>query len=80
MAKATITSKGQTTVPKEIREHLNLRSGDSMEFIILDNGTVMVQPAYLDVETLSGILDDKTEQRVSIDEMNRTIGERFSKN
>lgn len=34
MSTATLTSKGQTTVPKEIREHLRLHAGDRIEFVI----------------------------------------------
>lgn len=44
MALATITSKGQTTIPKSIREHLRLKAGDRIEFIIDKEGRVELYP------------------------------------
>ena len=44
MAIATITSKGQITLPKEVREHLQLAEGDRVEFVIEGQGKVQVRP------------------------------------
>ena len=38
MTIATLTSKGQTTVPREIRERLGLEPGDQLHFTLLPNG------------------------------------------
>ncbi|WP_102108333.1 AbrB/MazE/SpoVT family DNA-binding domain-containing protein [Oceaniglobus roseus] len=40
MQESTITSKGQTTLPKAVREALKLRPGDKLRYLILDNGEV----------------------------------------
>jgi AbrB family looped-hinge helix DNA binding protein len=43
MAFATITSKGQTTIPKEVRAAANLKSGDRIHFTVLEDGTIVVR-------------------------------------
>jgi len=41
MPKATVTSKGQITVPKAVREHMGLRAGDELEFVEQDGYYVL---------------------------------------
>ena len=49
MTVATLTSKGQTTIPKQVREHLKLNPGDKLDFVIEPEGRVVIRPAKLDV-------------------------------
>ena len=56
MVSATITSKGQLTIPKEIRDYLKLETGTKVEFVIDDRGEVKILPLNVPVESLSGIL------------------------
>lgn len=77
MPSATITSKGQTTIPKEIRDHLKVQSGDQIDFIIQSDGAVIVQPATLHVRELKGLLHRKNMKPVTIGQMNNAIRERF---
>ncbi len=79
MTVATITTKGQTTIPKKIREHLKLHAGDRLDFIIEDSGKVSVQPATLDVKELDGILHRPGMKTVSIEEMSRAIKARHKR-
>ena len=52
---STITSKGQVTIPAEVRRHLGLRQGDKLAFVIGDSGTVELQvPKYPTVASLRG--------------------------
>lgn len=69
---ATITSKGQTTIPKEIRELLHLQPGDRIDFV-LENGRVYLAPANVDVRELSGILHRPGMQPVSLSEMDAAV-------
>ncbi len=55
MPTATLTSKGQTTIPKEIREHLGLKPGDRIDFLLIE-GEVVLRPARVDVRSLRGCL------------------------
>ena len=57
MATATLTSKGQTTIPREVREFLKLKPGDKMEFKLSPDGqTVILKAANIHVSSLRGIL------------------------
>jgi antitoxin PrlF len=56
MTTATLTSKGQTTIPKEIRDSLGLRPGDQMTFTLLSNGTVVMRAKTKSVLSLGGSL------------------------
>jgi AbrB family looped-hinge helix DNA binding protein len=72
MSSTTVTSKGQVTIPKAVRDELGLRAGDRIAFRILDDGTVVVEPETVDLLSLQGIL--KPERRgVSIDDMSEAI-------
>jgi len=75
MATATLTSKGQTTIPKAIRERLNLHAGDRLEFVIDEQGRVVVLPATVDAAELAGILKPPG-RAVSVQEMKRVIRKR----
>lgn len=44
LSSSTISSKGQITVPREIRQRLGLKEGDRVEFVI-DKGCTMIRPA-----------------------------------
>jgi AbrB family looped-hinge helix DNA binding protein len=56
----TLTSKGQTTIPREVREFLKLKSGDKLEFKLNPDGnTVTLKAANIDVLSLRGMLNRK---------------------
>ena len=75
MATATVTSKGQVTIPKQIRELLGLGSGDRINFVIEDDGRVTFRPATKDIRSLKGIVH-KPGKPVSVEDMNATIRDR----
>ncbi|HEX7707220.1 MAG TPA: AbrB/MazE/SpoVT family DNA-binding domain-containing protein [Thermoanaerobaculia bacterium] len=72
MPTATMTSKGQITIPKEIREHLGVGSGDRLSFQIGGAGEVVVEPETVDVRTLRGALKRRG-RPVSLDDMQGAI-------
>ena len=67
-----ITSKGQITVPKAVREALALYPGDRMGFVIHDDGTVTVQAETVDLPSLRGVVRAGG-RHVSIEQMNEAI-------
>ena len=69
MPVSTITSKGQITIPKKIREHLHVQAGDKIDFILDKSGKVVFEPATLDVAELKGMLQRKSMKPVSVPEM-----------
>ncbi|MGI9301133.1 MAG: AbrB/MazE/SpoVT family DNA-binding domain-containing protein, partial [Gammaproteobacteria bacterium] len=78
VATAKLTSKGQITLPKLIRDHLGLRTGDRVEFLVSPDESVTILPAVRDVQELKGMIP-KPEQPVSIDDMNAAIQEAGSR-
>ena len=69
---ATVTAKGQITVPKEIREHLGVDAGDRLNFHIGSGGEVILEPEAVDVRTLRAMLK-KRGRRVSLRDMDAAI-------
>lgn len=66
---STITSKGQVTIPVEVRKHLGLKQGDKLSFVIADSGTVGLQvPTYPTVASLAGRVAS-LDRDLSYDEM-----------
>lgn len=53
---ATITSKGQVTLPKPIRDRLDLKAGDRIAFSLEDDGRLLVTPVTGSVMDLAGLL------------------------
>ena len=78
MATSTLTSKGQITIPKEIRDHLKLRTGHRLEFRIATDGHVVMQSRSRDVRELKGILRSPRRKPVSVEEMNEAIAQGFA--
>jgi AbrB family looped-hinge helix DNA binding protein len=70
---ATLTSKGQLVIPKEIREYLHLHPGDRLDFIIRDDGDVVLRPAVTDVRDLKGLLHQPGRPPVSLRAMQHVI-------
>lgn len=68
---AAITSKGQATIPKAIREHLGLKPGDRLKFFLHPDGTVVLLPK-LPVTSLKGIVPALT-RAPTIDEMDDAV-------
>ncbi len=68
---ATLTSKGQTTIPKEIRDRLGIKPGDRMTFTLMPDGTVVIRVKRKSVMDLAGVLHKKGRKPVSIAQMSR---------
>jgi AbrB family looped-hinge helix DNA binding protein len=75
MSTSILTSKGQTTIPKDIRKRLNLHPGDRLEFVIDEDGRVLVLPASIDASESAGMLKSAA-RPVSVEDMNRAIRKR----
>lgn len=74
MSTATLTSKGQITIPAEVRRVLNVQTGDRVEFVQVEPGRFELVAATRSVRELKGLFGPAT-RTVSIEEMNRTIAE-----
>ncbi|MBK9362537.1 MAG: AbrB/MazE/SpoVT family DNA-binding domain-containing protein [Rubrivivax sp.] len=75
MSTATLTSKGQVTIPADVRRSLNVQTGDRLEFVQVEPGRFEIVAATRSVRELKGMFG-KPARAVSIEEMNQTIAER----
>ena len=71
MHESTVTVKGQTTLPRDVRAALGLTSGDKLRYLILD-GEVRILKAR-SVKELRGILSRSGQKPVSLEEMDEAI-------
>ena len=77
MALSTLTSKGQITIPKVIRDYLNVDSGDKIEFIIDEEGHVVMTAKTFSLNDIVGMVERR--KGVSIDDMKEVIKNRVRK-
>ncbi len=75
MPDSTITSKGQITLPKAIREQFQLHPGDRVEFLIGSDGLISLWPVTSVVLILKGLIP-KPKQHVCLEEMRTAIKQR----
>ena len=77
MSLATITTKGQVTIPKDIRESLKLHAGDKIEILVTENGEAIIRPVSKKVDEMFCKLHKPGRKAVSVDSMNNAIQERM---
>ena len=72
MATATLTSKGQVTIPSEVRASLGVGAGDRLDFIRLEDGNYAIVPASHSIHSLKGVIQ-RPSKPVSLDDMQAAI-------
>lgn len=77
MSLSTITSKGQITIPKDIREKLMLGTGDKIEFVLTSDREALIRPVSKKVDELFGKLHKPGMKAVSIEAMNEAIARKL---
>ena len=75
MPSSVVTSKGQITIPVEVRQRLGLETGHRVDFVEIDSGQFALVAATVDLKSLRGMVA-KPPKPVSIEDMNRSIRER----
>jgi len=76
MATATVTSKGQITIPARVRTELGVGAGDRVEFVKIGEGEFAIIAATRSIRELEGRFRGKVKKPVSIEEMNTAIARR----
>jgi AbrB family looped-hinge helix DNA binding protein len=66
---AIITSKGQVTIPKAVRDKLGVKPGDRVVFTVLPDGTTILRAKTRSIEELAGILHKVGRETVPIDKL-----------
>jgi len=78
MSLATITSKGQVTIPIDVRKSLKLDTGDKIEITVTKEGEAILKLISKKVDEVFGKLKKPNQKTVSIEEMNAVIKNRFN--
>ena len=79
MSISTLTSKGQVTIPKSVREQLHLRTGDKLDFRVEEDGTIRVYPIARKVSEVFGLLAEKAGRAYSTKASREKLREAFKK-
>jgi antitoxin PrlF len=70
MSESTLTSKGQTTIPAEIRALVQAEPGTRLVWSVMPDGTIIVRAKTKSILDMAGMLKAPKGKRVSIDQMN----------
>lgn len=68
---ATLTSKGQTTIPKMIRDSLGMKAGDRMSFTLMPDGVVLMRVKNKRAANLAGLLFKKGRKPIPVEQLSR---------
>lgn len=79
MALATITTKGQVTIPKAVRDSLQLNTGDMIEFIVTKSGEALVRPISRKVDDVFGKLHRPGRRAATVEEMDKAIARKMKR-
>jgi AbrB family looped-hinge helix DNA binding protein len=77
MSLATLTTKGQVTIPKKIREALKLHTGDKIEIVVTGDGEAIIRPVSKKVDDIFCKLHRPGRKAVSIEAMDDAIRNRM---
>ena len=70
MAESTITAKGQTTVPADIRAVMHAKPGTRLVWSAMPDGTIIVRAKTQSIRDMAGMLKAPKGKRITLDEMN----------
>ena len=77
MALATLTTKGQVTIPKKIRESLKLHTGDKIEIIVTENREAIIRPVSKKVDDVFCKLHNPDRKTVTLNAIDDAIRNRM---
>ena len=72
---ATVTVKGQVTVPKAIRDQLNIGPGTQLDFKLNDDGSISVRSLKRSALSIVGLLKRPDRAAATIAQMNQTVAD-----
>ncbi len=78
MPHSSVTSKGQITIPKPIRQHLRLDKGDRVDFVVDAAGRVLLKPRNGDVRTLKGSVRSRRRRPPTLEEIGAAIARGYA--
>jgi antitoxin PrlF len=73
MPRSTVTSKGQITIPKEVRDQMGLKPGDRVDFVKDRSGRFSLRPINTDFRSLKGMIKSPFNRPITLKEMDEAI-------
>ena len=77
MVTATLTSKGQLTIPKAVRDSLHLHAGDRVAFVVNGDSEATLTPVTKSVDEVFGRLHSPAQPRKSVEDMKAAVAQRM---
>ncbi|MEQ1486679.1 AbrB/MazE/SpoVT family DNA-binding domain-containing protein [Methyloglobulus sp.] len=77
MQQTTLTSKGQVTIPKIVRDFIGLHVGDKIEFVITEKNEVLLRPITKKVDDVFGVLYKSDRNAITVEEMDAAIKQKI---
>lgn len=77
MTLATMTTKGQVTIPKEVRDSLKLHTGDKIEIIVTENREAVIRPVSKKVDDIFCKLHNPEQKAASLEELDNAVRKRM---
>lgn len=77
MTTATLTTKGQVTIPKSVRDSLHLHTGDRIEFVVRDSSEAILRPITKSVDEVFGKLHVPGQSPMTVEQMDAAVAKRF---
>ena len=77
MSQTTLTSKGQVTIPKAVRERLDLKAGDRIDFIVNDAGEAVIRRVSRSTKEIRGMLAHRASIPITVEQMDEALRQRF---
>ena len=75
---ATITSKGQITLPISVRKALKIKTGDKLDLVVTEDGEIRGKPISSSLSALADILPP-AKRKLSLEEMDAAIEDEAAK-
>jgi antitoxin PrlF len=77
MVTARLTSKGQITIPKSVRDSLRLHTGDRVAFVVHGDAEAVIKPVTKSVDEVFGRLRRAGQPRKTVEEMQASVAKRM---
>ena len=77
LSQATMTTKGQVTVPKAVRDQLDLKAGDRVDFVVNDAGEAVLRRVSCTAAQVQGMLAHRARRPVTVAQMDEAVRRRI---
>lgn len=77
MSQATLTTKGQVTIPKAVRDRLDLKAGDRVDFLVNEVGEAIMRRVCCSTTEIQGMLAHRVRSPLTVEQMDEAVRRRL---